>query len=184
MSNQILTRIYRRRQEGAWSGGTIWGGALSPGRGFPASFLTSAVTPIEIVEEAQPVSLIEIGPIPSVEDTPIPIVEMAPTPVAEPSITAVTDIAEPSITAVTDIAEPPSTAVTDIVESAALAATPAEDAQTVVPPKLIPATPVPFQPDHIHGFQTNLNADGTRTILINNSRVTIPDLDILAVIPD
>jgi hypothetical protein len=165
VSNQILTRIYRRRQEGAWSGGTIWGGALSPGRGFPASFLTPAVPPVEIVEEAQPVMLTEIGPISSVEESPIPIVDMAPTPVAELPVTEVNDIVEPAVTA----AAPPA---------------PAEGAQVPTPPKLIPATPVPFHPDHIHGFQTELNADGTRTILINNSRITIPDSDILAVIPD
>ncbi|PAF19064.1 hypothetical protein [Terribacillus saccharophilus] len=163
MAKQIPTRIYRRRKEGPYSGGTIWGGALSPGRGFPTSFLTSAVTPIEIVEEAQPVSLTEIGPIPSVEDTPIPIVDMVPTP--------------------TPVAELPVTEVNDIVEPAVVAG-PAEEAQVPTPPKLIPASPVPFQPDHIHGFQTELNADGTRTILIKNSRITIPDSDILAVIPD
>lgn len=57
-------------------------------------------------------------------------------------------------------------------------------AASAMPPKLIPATPVPFEPySKVYNFPITANENGSKTIWINNHRVTIPDLDILAAVP-
>ncbi|MFP7476805.1 hypothetical protein [Terribacillus saccharophilus] len=57
-------------------------------------------------------------------------------------------------------------------------------AAAAMPPKLIPATPVPFEPySKVYNFPITANENGTKTIWINNHRVTIPDLNILAAVP-
>ncbi|PAE17814.1 hypothetical protein CHH91_01720 [Virgibacillus sp. 7505] len=56
-------------------------------------------------------------------------------------------------------------------------------AASAMPPKLIPATPVPFVPSSkVYNFPITSNENGSKTIWINNHRVTIPDLDILAAV--
>ncbi|MFP7254016.1 hypothetical protein SFC02_06895 [Terribacillus goriensis] len=56
-------------------------------------------------------------------------------------------------------------------------------AASAMPPKLIPATPVPFEPSSkVYNFPITSNENGSKTIWINNHRVTIPDLDILAAV--
>lgn len=60
----------------------------------------------------------------------------------------------------------------------------AETAAIVMPPKLVPAAPVPFEPySKVYNYPITANENGTKTIWINNHRVTIPDLDILAAVP-
>ncbi|QXE01394.1 hypothetical protein [Terribacillus sp. DMT04] len=148
MPKKIPTRLYGRRAMGPSAGGTIWGGAFSPTRGFPATF------PVASSKAAEP-----IDEVPAPEPVP-PVDAVPPTEVQQPAVPLVV---------------PPTT---EVQQSAIpLAEPPAE-------PNFVPATPVPYQPEQINGFKTELNADGTRSIFINSSRITIPDLDILAAIPD
>lgn len=59
-----------------------------------------------------------------------------------------------------------------------------KEATLAMLPKLVPATPVPFEPySKVYNFPITANENGTKTIWINNHRVTIPDLDILAAVP-
>lgn len=59
-----------------------------------------------------------------------------------------------------------------------------KEAVLTMPPKLIPAAPIPFEPySKVYNFPITANENGTKTIWINNHRVTIPDLDILAAVP-
>jgi hypothetical protein len=163
--NKIPTRLYGRRAMGPAAGGTIWGGAFSPARGFPAAFPavnSKAAEPIDKVPSPELAPLDDAAP--SISDStfvPGVIPPLAASPAGE-SAASLTEAQQPAIP---------------------LAESPAEP-QGETAPKLVPATPVPYQPEQINGFETELNADGTRSILINSSRITIPDLDILAAIPD
>jgi len=59
-----------------------------------------------------------------------------------------------------------------------------KEADLTRPPKLIPAAPIPFEPySKVYNFPITANENGTKTIWVNNHRVTIPDLDILAAVP-
>lgn len=59
-----------------------------------------------------------------------------------------------------------------------------KEAVLAIPPKLIPATPIPFEPySKVYNFPITANENGTKTIWVNKHRVTIPDLDILAAVP-
>lgn len=63
-------------------------------------------------------------------------------------------------------------------------ATDKKEAVLTMPPKLIPAAPIPFEPYRkVYNFPITANENGTKTIWVNNHRVTIPDLDILAAVP-
>jgi hypothetical protein len=235
--NKIPTRLYGRRAMGPSAGGTIWGGAFSPTRGFPATF-PAAVPQTEQAEEvpspenAPPVdatSSIADGAIvpgiitppaieavnPSLESTTpweapvtevhqpaVPLVEpvteanQPAVPIVEP-VTEVHQPAVPLVEPVTEVHQPavplvepvteahqPAIPLVEPVTEANQPAVPLSEPEGEAVPNFVPATPVPYQPEHINGFKTELNADGTRSISINNSRITIPDLDILASIPD
>ncbi|WP_143595978.1 hypothetical protein [Terribacillus aidingensis] len=152
MPNKIPTRLYGRRAMGPSAGGTIWGGAFSPTRGFPAT-LSSAVP--QAAEQAEEVPSLEVA-------------------------SPITD----SVIVPEQLTPPPVETVDTPVESTALGEVTVTEPQGAAAPNFVPATPVPYQPEQINGFKTEQNADGTRSIFINNSRITIPDLDILAAIPD
>ncbi|MFS0562182.1 hypothetical protein AB1K91_15700 [Terribacillus sp. 179-K 1B1 HS] len=212
MPNKIPTRLYGRAALSNRAGGTIWGGAFSSRRGFPVSFPSSVQTETEtelIEEMPMPVENIVSPAAESVPEAGVqaivdpvsafsPIVSVPVTePVTEPVIQSVTDpVIDPVIDPVTDATIGSAVGNTDaplleiadntVVESTDIQAAESikEVQETVAPPPLVPATPAPFQPDHVHGYKTEMNEDGTRRIQINGSRITIPDLDILAAIPD
>jgi hypothetical protein len=165
--NKIPTRLYGRRAMGPSAGGTIWGGAFLPTRGFPATF-PAAVPQTEQAEEVpSPENAPPIDAAQSIADSAI-----VPGIITPPAIEAV----NPSLESTTPWEEP--------VTEAHQPAIPLSEPEGEAVPNFVPATPVPYQPEHINGFKTELNADGTRSISINNSRITIPNLDILASIPD
>ena len=204
LPNKIPTRLYGRAALSNRAGGTIWGGAFSSRRGFPVSFPSSVQTETEtelIEEMPMPVENIVSPAAESVPEAGVqaivdPVSAFSPivsVPVTEPVIQSVTD---PVIDPVTDATIGSAVGNTDaplleiadntVVESTDIQAAESikEVQETVAPPPLVPATPAPFQPDHVHGYKTEMNEDGTRRIQINGSRITIPDLDILAAIPD
>ncbi|SDC31827.1 hypothetical protein SAMN05421663_10258 [Terribacillus halophilus] len=212
--NKIPTRLYGRAAVSNRAGGTIWGGAFSSRRGFPVSFPSSVQTETELIKEmpmpaetipeagvqaiVDPISAFSpVVSVPVTQPVMEPLFESVIQPITEPVIDPVIQsVTEPVIEPVTDAAIGPAAGNTDaplldisdktVVESTDIQAAESikEARETVAPPPLVPATPAPFQPDHVHGYKTEVNEDGTRDVKINGSRITIPDLDILAAIPD
>jgi len=198
--NKIPTRLYGRAAVNSRGGGTIWGGAFSASRGFPVPFPSSVKKKPELEEKVHESAENMVSPVqeavpgagqPAVDPvsafSPLisaPVSDAAsvispavsePASDAAPSHSAAGSIPAPFV----DSANPPAAGSTDIHAEGSLP----EVREAVAPPPLVPATPAPFQPDHVHGYRTEVNADGTRSIQINSSRITIPDLDILAAIP-
>lgn len=178
------TRMYQNRKRmDSCTRGTIWGGAFLASRGFRITTytVTPAIAPVEITSLEIPTESTVVAPIQDqfsnpaddliftkepqyqIENNTNPTIESLP--VAEAMRTSDKLFVEPSV------ADPVS--LTQDIQQI-----------SVSPPPLIPATPVPFDSNEVNGFQTEWNAEGARVVNINNSRVTIPDLDIIAVIPD
>ena len=178
------TRMYQNQKRvNSCSSGTIWGGAFLARRGFRITnyTVTPAVVPVEITSPEIPiVSSAVVAPLQNQFNNEAD--ELLFPAETQYQVDNANSVIEPF-----QIAEAMQISDELYVEpSVAEPVSLTQDIQqdSVSPPPLIPATPVPYDSNEVNGFQTEWNAEGARVVNINNSRVTIPDLDIIAVIPD